>query len=381
MYGFINGIDFVNLEAEKYWSFPSSYKGDIKAEVKNMIFSGDYIGSQKIDGHYFRFIKDDDGNMILQSRTKNVDGVYLNKIDWVPQLHDFFNSLPNGTCFLGELYFPNNEGSKKVTTIMGCLMDKARGRQEKGEKLNYYIFDIWAYNGKSYLDVMAKDRAYDLVATIGEFYGGTINTHYVKFATYCDGEELWDMLQEILYNGGEGVVITRKTSTPEPGKRTSRKTLKIKKEIEKEIDCFLTGKYKPSTREYKGKEIENWMYWEDIRTGQKFNAPLYSDYKEGHTIEPITKGWFYGWAGAVEIALIEDEAHGNSIHPIGWISGISDKIKEEIVKSPSNLQTKVVKVTAMEIDDETSSLRHGKIIEWREDKSWRDCSLSQLKEN
>ena len=38
----IDGIDFQNLEAEKYWSFPKSFKGDPKEETRNMIFSGDY---------------------------------------------------------------------------------------------------------------------------------------------------------------------------------------------------------------------------------------------------------------------------------------------------------------------------------------------------
>lgn len=34
----IDGIDFHNLDAEKYWSFPKSYKGDPKEATKNMIF-------------------------------------------------------------------------------------------------------------------------------------------------------------------------------------------------------------------------------------------------------------------------------------------------------------------------------------------------------
>ena len=58
----IAGIAFHELESEKYWSFPKNYKKDSKAETKNMIFSGDYIGARKIDGAYYRFIKDDEDN-------------------------------------------------------------------------------------------------------------------------------------------------------------------------------------------------------------------------------------------------------------------------------------------------------------------------------
>lgn len=54
----IDGIDFQELEAEKYWSFAKSFKGDPKEETRNMIFSGNYIGARKMDGAYYRFIKD-----------------------------------------------------------------------------------------------------------------------------------------------------------------------------------------------------------------------------------------------------------------------------------------------------------------------------------
>ena len=46
----IDGIEFHELAAERYWSFPSGYKKDSKAETRNMIFSGDYLGARKMDG-------------------------------------------------------------------------------------------------------------------------------------------------------------------------------------------------------------------------------------------------------------------------------------------------------------------------------------------
>ena len=115
----IDGIDFQNLESEKYWSFPKSFKGDPKEETRNMIFSDNYLGARKMDGAYYRFIKDMDGNMRLQGRSKSVSGEYLCKLDHVPHLMPYFEGLPNGTCLLGEIYFPQNEGSSNVTTIMG----------------------------------------------------------------------------------------------------------------------------------------------------------------------------------------------------------------------------------------------------------------------
>ena len=54
---------------------------------------------------------------------------------------------------------------------------------------------------------------------------------YVSFAQYCSGRDLWAMLQEILARGDEGIVITREDGKYEPGKRPSKTTLKIKKEL------------------------------------------------------------------------------------------------------------------------------------------------------
>lgn len=372
MKGYIAGIDFINLPAEKYWSFPASYKGDQKAELKNMIFSGEYAGARKIDGCYYRFIKDEDGNMILQGRSESVNGGYLDKIEWVPQLHEFFNSLPNGTCLLGEIYFPNDEGSKRVTTIMGCLKDKALARQETGEKLHYYIFDIWAWEGKSLLKTTMEERIDQLV--LGwRIYG----ENFHEWAEYLYGKELWDKLQEILAEGGEGVVITRNTSIPEPGKRTARKTLKIKKELETDLDCFLTGEWKPATRPYKGTEIATWQYWENIRTGEKLQGLYYSDYQAGAGIEPVTKAYFFKWASAVGIGMI---GKNGEIVNIGWISGISDEVRESITQANSKYFHAVVKVAAMELDKESGALRHGKITEFRIDKGWTECSIAQIQE-
>ena len=128
----IDGIDFENLEAEKYWSFTSTSHGNKQEEMKNMIFSNTYGGARKMDGAYFRLIRGMDGEVRLQSRSESVNGGYLDKKDWVPQLTDFFERIPKGSCLLGEIYFPKNEGSRHVTTIMGCLPEKARDRQEKG---------------------------------------------------------------------------------------------------------------------------------------------------------------------------------------------------------------------------------------------------------
>ena len=378
MSNLIDGINFFELEAERYWSFPKSYKKDPKVETKQMIFSGDYIGSRKIDGAYYRFVKDMEGNMTLQGRNRSVKGNFLNKIGHVPHLQKFFDLLPNGTCLLGELYFPNNEGSHNVTTIMGCLEQKAIKRQETGNKLYYYIFDVWAYDGKSLLKCPIEDRIKYINIIIDkdfEYLTQNKNTiikspfSEVVFARYYEGAKLWEVLQKILEEGGEGMVITKKRACAEPGKRSARKTLKIKKEIAQTIDCFFTGNYSSPTRLYSGKEIETWKYWENVRTLEKLNGEHWKDYYEGAPIEPVTKPYFYGWAGSLEIGVLRK----GKVFPIGWLSGLSDEIKANVDKY-KNLP---IEVTAMEFTEDRA-LRHGKLVGFRSDLKLIDCNYEKI---
>ena len=372
----IDGIDFENLESEKYWSFPKTYKGDKQAETKAMILSGNYMGSTKQDGHYARFIKDMDGNMRLQGRSESVNGGYLNKIEWVPQCQSFFNYIPNGTVLLGELYFPKQRGSRKVTTILGCLKDKALERQEKGEKLHYYVFDIWAYNGKSLLDVPFETRIREyLDYQILDLFKGE---DYVEDAYYYEGQELWDELGKVLNEGGEGVVITQKNAKAAPGKRTARKTLKVKMEIEQTIDAFLDGNYKPPTLLYEGKEIQTWPYWFNEKTGEKTNINKYLEYQNGEPWSPVTKPFYNGWASSVSFSVMKD---GKPFH-IGWISGITDEMKAGIINTPEKYKNKVYELTCMEVEkiDGGYSLRHGKIVAPRPDKNAEDCTFDQIEQ-
>ena len=82
MKGYIKDIDWLNIEAMKYWSYPSSYKKDSKTEIRNYIFSGQYMGSLKVDGYYQRIVKDEDGNCFMIARNKDVKGNPINKLDW-----------------------------------------------------------------------------------------------------------------------------------------------------------------------------------------------------------------------------------------------------------------------------------------------------------
>ena len=371
----IEGIDFFNLEAEKYWEYTKGYDQEKKKrEIMNYIISGDYIGAVKKDGHYMRFVKDVDGTMTWQGRSESVNGGYLNKIDKVPHLQNFFDKLPNGTVLLGEAYFPDMAGSKNVTTILGCKTDKAIERQ-KTHPLHYYIFDIWAYNGESYLNKAIEER----IKTLNKIFEFTVlsGNPFIDIAKYERGDKLKELLEWARENDEEGIVITRANSAPDPGKRTARKTIKIKKELDTPIDVFLTGRYKMANRLYEGKYIESWEYWEENLT----NAMLpvgrhYEEYKNGADIIPVKANYYKGIPGSLEIGVYKEST--DEIVPIGWISGVSDEIKMSIKEFTSPYVKKPCLVNAMEIDNESGCLRHGKILEFRDDITWKDCTWEKI---
>lgn len=355
--------NFHNVEVQRYWSFPSSFKGDKAKETKNMIFSGDYVGSRKMDGAFYKFWKDEEGKMELIGRSKSVSGDYINKIGHVLHLHEFFNSLPNGTCLLGEIYFPENEGSSNVTTIMGCLEQKARDRQEKGMKLHYYVFDVLAWDGKSLLKETIQTRISYLDKI--DFMPYTIK------AVYYEGEELWEELQSILSNGGEGIVITKKGTCYQPGKRPARQTLKVKKELQETIDVVVLGANAP-TRIYTGKEIESWRLWENLQTNEKIEGLFYKEYSDGAPIEPVTKNYWHNWAGSLIIGVRKDD----KLIPIGSLSGMT----EEVLENWQKYKGAVAEITAMEVLS-TGGLRHPKFVSWRPDLRASDTDWYRIFKN
>jgi len=362
MNGIISGFDFYNAEAQKYWSFPASYDNKKRTDTLNsMLYSNDYIASEKRDGYFQFVIKDDEGDVLMRARSKGVNG-WVFKQDWVPHLNPFFEALPNGTCLVCEVYIPGKT-SKNITTILGCLKEKAIQRQEKGDKLRLSVFDVLAWDGELLYNKPIIERV--------KYLHELPTPEYVDVVTYWDGpENITENWLNILSRGGEGVVLTRKDNKYEFGKRTAKHTLKLKKELSDTLDVFLTGRWKEPTVQYSGTELATWPYWYNVLKDERVYGDMSTRVHNNEFI-PVTKLFFNKWAAAVEIAMIIDGKET----PIGWISGVSDDVREEIVKMPEEYIHQVVELQAMEIDTsgKTPTLRHAKIVNWRSDKNWQDC--------
>ena len=375
----IEGTDFYELEAMRYYSPSTSWNAEKKKKnAEEKIFSGDWLGSMKKDGTFCMCGRNLNGEIFLRPRARNVKKEFVNKVDWVPQFHDFLNSIDPGTVFLGEVYLPNNEQAKATTSILNCLLPKSLKRQENEEnRLYLYIFDVLAEKGQSYLNKRAEER-FDLLDTFSKTYPNK----YVSWAEYYKGKELWNKLQEYLADGREGMVITHKDSPYDPGKRSAKKTLKIKKEIQETIDCVIMGANAPS-REYNGKEIESWPYWFDELENEfitakaymrEYHTNIYAAYVEGAPVRPVTKNWFFGWAGSLKLGLYD----GDKLVHVGDLSGITDEMK----KFWKNYVGTVVEISCMEISENQQGgkgFRHPKLINIREDKNAKDCTIDQIK--
>ncbi len=371
MTGYINDYDFEHLEVMKYWQPPATWSVERKKdETRNRIFSGEWYGARKRDGALYVLLKDEDGNITLRGRSKSVNGSYLDKWNRLPHLHEWGEKLPNGCCFLGEVYLPGKEGSKNTTTIMNCTPEKAAARQTLDEnKAWYYIFDVLAFDGRSFLNTCAIDR-FNFLSKIEKL---DLHPWMVEFAHYYCGERLWEELQTILAEGGEGMVITHENALYELGKRPSKTTLKCKKEIQQTIDCFFTGKTIPATVEYTGKELEFWQYWQNSMTGEKIQGSHYNLYSHGMPIVPITKGHFYGWAGSLQIGVLNGDG---TIYELGWLSNLAESIKA----NAQDYKGHPIEVTAMEIfrDNGKITLRHAKMLQFRPDLTIKDCTIDKI---
>ena len=376
----IEGTDFYQLEAMKYYSPSTSWSPEKKKEnAMSKIFSGEWWGAQKRDGIFVMCGRNPEGEIFLRPRAKNTKGEFVNKVDWVPQIHDFLKRLGLGTVLLGELYLPRDEQAKSTSSIMNSLQPRALKKQEKEEdKLHLYVFDILADCGESYLNMKAIDRFLCLNDYSHMF---TVNFPYVEWARYCNGQDLWILLQDLLADGYEGVVITYQDASYQPGKRSNKVSLKIKKELQDTVDCVVIGA-NPPTRSYNGKEVEVWEYWFDNLTNEKIKASeylaknhesIYKLYAEGGPVEPVTKNWFYGWAGSWKLGAYK----GKDLVQIGSLSGLTDEQKENW----KSYVGKVVEVSAMETSENQEGgkgLRHPKLINVRDDITPEECTYERI---
>ena len=330
---------------------------------------GTWFAQLKKDGALYMYVKGLGGENYLFGRTvSKKTGFLTEKAANVPHIIEAFHDIPNGTIILGEIYYPGKT-SKDVTSIMGCLPQKAIERQ-KGSygPIHYYIYDCLGYNGTSLLKYDNWTR-YHIVQAIWRKHivENSVIPFTLELAAAVD-TEIYTSIGKALAAGEEGMVVKKKTALYEPGKRPM--TMLKAKQVDY-IDAVIIGFKNPEIL-YNGKEIETWQYWVD-----EFGNPAPVGCHYGNPrFEPVTKHYYFGWKNAIEIGAYDEE--GN-IHSIGTIaSGLTDELRAAFADSPDLYIGKTAEIQCMMKDNKAQTVRHGFFLRIREDKPAKECLLSDI---
>ncbi len=373
-------IEYEKSEPMRYWAAPASMSVETKrAKLEQMIDSGDYLFGLKTDGNWSRAVITPDIQLLQTRGISTVTKTYGEIQDKVMFWDDVCAAFKKGTTvILGEVYIPGGI-DKDAGAILRCLKDKAIARQ-KTNPLKWRIFDILALDGNDMMETPFKER----IAHIDEVVQ-RINSPLVEGVTYYEMDEtFFDKMGEIFAAGGEGCVCYRKDSIYIPGKRGPHAwdTLKVKQEISSEIDAFISD-IVPGEKIYTGKDLGSWQLWEQQRTGEKLMGSYFGEYRTGGAYLPITKNYYYGWPGAIQVSVLDN--NGNEV-PLCKVSGLTEEFKTSLRDEPERWIGCPVSISGMMVssakaDSEGNgiSIRHPLLKRIREnDISKEDCTLAKI---
>ena len=324
--------------------------------LKKVCESGTAFGQIKKDGYWYQFEKHEHYSYLFSRSASTVTKLQSEKSANVPHIMEALSVLPKDTILIGEIYYPGGS-SKTVTTIMGCLPKKAIERQNgKSGLIHYYIHDIIMFNGLDFVKnkVSNYDR-YRILKKIFEKYN--LANDYIELAEAWT-DNLYSRIGTALAAGEEGMVIKVKDGIYEPDKRPL--TMLKAKKVDF-IDAIIIGFEEP-TKEYYGKEIQNWNYWIQNENGQ----PV-----------AVTKPYYMGWHNSrIKIGAYDNKG---TLVEIGTIhSGISDEMKEDMTNNPNKYLNKVCSIQCMELDKKEHTIRHGFFKYMRDDKDIIDCQIEDI---
>lgn len=360
-------------EMMKYSTFPSSYSRQEKREKLDLLInSNSMIFSEKYDGNLCRFIAED-GDILCQTRTiSKQTGQYGELQNKIAYIDDFKNKFEQLTVFLGEIYLPGKT-SKEIGTILRCKEEKALERQ-KGNPIFIYIFDVLVYEGQYLTETPIVERIKYLPLICQK-----INNPQVSYAKYYPAEPdvFYPRIEQIFNRGGEGVVLYRKDFLPCAGRSSMWDTVKVKQELNGDVDVFISGTA-AGDKEYKGREVETWTLWQNSRTGELVRGNYYTEYSQGGCYEPVSKTYFFGLPGSIECSVYDEEGNAKVLC---YCSNLTDEFRCALRDHLDDYIGRPARISGMMISEDKNgniSLRHPKFLELRDDIDAADCQLSKL---
>jgi hypothetical protein len=323
-------------------------------DVGELSYSKGWLASLKVDGYWQTLIKENNQVYMFARAKSKKTGFYTMKVNHMPHIKQWaMETLPNGTTLIGEVYIPGGT-SKDITSILGCLEEKAIARQEEYGYLHFYIHDILQWAGKDF--VLEK---YPYICRYSELCSNVdlnnnkipqIEVAGIYDSIYIDFNSV---LNNLFENNEEGLVFRTEEGLYLPGKRTPKNMFKVKQETN-DIDAVIMECEDPE-KLYTGKCIEDWPYWEgDI---------------------PVTKPYALGYKNAFKVGLYS----GDYLIPIATVaSGLDDSMRQDMGLNPNKYIGQVVQLQAMSVDKDKMSLRHPRFVQLRPDKNASECTIDTI---
>lgn len=339
------------------------------AELEVMLTSDEYIAEEKLDGTRCTMHLGSK-NRLFSRRISKKTNWYAENSDSVPHLRDLKTPLHlHDTILDGEMRIDGRE-FKDVSSTLNCKWDEAILRQSHLGYITFHAFDIIYYKGV-YIAKMPLMKRKELLRKVVE----ELNDPYVLEEIYTDNTIVIDnktltkkeWYEHIVQNGGEGMMLKSKYGTYKHTR--GREYTKYKKYDT--WDVVILDFVEP-TREYTGKEIDTWEYW------------------EGNT--PVTKHYAMKWIGTVRYGVIitqqeleklqkanpkekfVTEVIQNKLYlEVGECSGMNEDTRMYMTRNRDTLIGQVIEVGANELIKKTGKLRHPRFIRFRTDKENDRC--------
>lgn len=293
---------YIELEPMRYYDKDADgLSENLRRKRQGMIDNdgGLCIATTKHDGEWAMFIKAD-GKIAIRSRSRGVSGTFGNFTEKLPHLVEEMRNWPENSVILGEVCV-NQKGttSRDVGAILRCLPAKAVEKQ-KNAPLIVYMFDCLAWDGVDYAATAYSQRLAYAQNAEGEFFKMTeIFDH--DFAAAADN---------IIQNGGEGIVIQRRDNAYLSGTRTAWKSLKLKQKLPV-MELQVVGTVAPN-RAYNGQDTTTWRYWEGVtESGERALLHGIPTDMDCHW-QPVTKPYYYGRKVGVVVSFNGNEVSATS---------------------------------------------------------------------
>lgn len=348
------------------------YATSKKDELDAALGSDNYCLQLKWDGAGYLLCVDSDGIPHLNNgRISKKTNSLIDKIENVPHIKQWaIDNMPPESQVAVEICYNydwtgatpeyhEREKSSFVNSLMLAAPAKAIARQKQTENARAIIFDCLFWDG---VEVYKKDFAdrweYCKDLGVGNDYVIPVTTEYknkaAKIAQWLDEGHEGGVLK-MLHSEGKVDASYHVREIGSTNARPRHTTYKIK-EIDT-IDVVLTRVIMP-TPAYTGKDPENHPYKDE----------------DGNAINRL---YALGYANSFGIGVYNRKS--GELIEIGTVaSGMDDELRANLAADPDKYIGEVVELVCMSKDNVAYTLRHPRLIQFREDKNAEECTFEAI---